>query len=113
MLTSGANTEISSGGKLYMTSQSHMEFNIGDDYVITVADDSFYNDSRVAVKAGKATDANEQPAKWTSKTPAHEPYARVMTKNDYTHAPEHSYSSDNVNRLQRGRSIIRGLFWRR
>jgi hypothetical protein len=63
-----------------------------------------------------ATDAqlaSEQPALWTNRVPRHEPWPRVMTKNDFTHEDEFPYTSDQVNRSERGTTITRGLFWRR
>lgn len=55
----------------------------------------------------------DKPAAWTNRVPLHEPWARVMTKTDQSHEPELPYTSKEVNRLERGRRIIRGLFWRR
>lgn len=66
--------------------------------------------------AGTATEASpaaERPAMWTNRVPDHEPYARTMTKNDFTHEPELSYNDANVNRMERGKRIPRGLYWRR
>jgi hypothetical protein len=57
--------------------------------------------------------ANEAAAKWTSMVPDHEPYARVMTKDDYSHTPELAYNDANVGKIVRGQSIFRGRFWRR
>jgi hypothetical protein len=55
------------------------------------------------------------PAKplWTNRVPDHEPWARVMTKDDTTHAPELPYTSDRVGKVERGVEIERGKFWRR
>jgi len=57
--------------------------------------------------------ASPQPAFWTDRVPQHEPWARTMTKNDFTHDPEYSYDSPNVNKIERGVGISRGQFWRR
>ena len=71
-------------------------------------------DSLPAGLAGLAAPAAPAPAFFTSRTPAHEPWARTMTKktND-TLAPEFDYTSSDVNRSVRGRTIPRGKFWRR
>lgn len=91
-LTSGASTQINSSANMY-----------------TTAPEIHLNGPTAAL----ATPPNEQPAFWTDRVPDHEPYARVMTKNDFTHDPELPYDDKKVGRLERGRAIIRGLFWRR
>lgn len=48
-----------------------------------------------------------------SRVPQHEPWARTMTKSDTTSDPEFGYDDANVNRVERGRTINRGMFWRR
>lgn len=63
--------------------------------------------------AASAKPANPKPAMWTNRVPDHEPWARVMTKSDYTHEPEYVYNNKNVNRVERGRNIVRGMYWRR
>ena len=63
--------------------------------------------------ADVATDASPEKAKWTHRVPQHEPYARGMTKNDYTHEPELAYDDPNVNKVERGAMTTRGLYWRR
>jgi hypothetical protein len=52
-------------------------------------------------------------AYWTSRVPAHEPWARTMTKDDTTHTPEFTYNQTDVNKVERGRVIDRGMYWRR
>ena len=63
--------------------------------------------------AASATAPAEQPAFWTDRVPTHEPFARTMTKNDFTHTPELKYDDKKVGRLERGRVITRGMYWRR
>lgn len=58
-------------------------------------------------------DTSPEKTKWTNKVPDHEPYARTMTKNDFTHEPEFPYEDENVGRVERGTTIPRGRFWRR
>jgi hypothetical protein len=66
-----------------------------------------------AASASNVQPPAEQPAKWTNRVPAHEPYGRVMTKDDFTHEPEVPYDSDSNGRVERGINIVRGMFWRR
>jgi hypothetical protein len=66
-----------------------------------------------ATAAVEAPTAGTQPAMWTNRVPDHEPFARTMTASDFSHAPEFKYKDPNVNRSERGRTIIRGMYWRR
>lgn len=63
--------------------------------------------------AEEAKNADSKKAKWTHRVPAHEPWPRTMTKDDFSHTPEFEYDDIKVNRVERGRTITRGLFWRR
>lgn len=63
--------------------------------------------------AGAASAAADQPAFWTNRVPMHEPWARTMTRTDFTHEPELAYDSKDAGRVERGRVIERGAFWRR
>ena len=63
--------------------------------------------------AAASATAPPEKAKWTNLVPDHEPYARVMTKDDYSHVPELPYTSTSVGRVERGRTISRGRYWRR
>lgn len=66
-----------------------------------------------ASPATATTAPSELKAFWTNRVPAHEPWNRVMTKDDFTHEPEFEYESKEVNRSERGRTIERGQYWRR
>ena len=61
----------------------------------------------------EAEKADPDPAMWTMRLPSHEPMARVMTANDYTHDPEFDYDDPSVGKVERGTSIPRGPLWRR
>lgn len=63
--------------------------------------------------AAAAAASGAKPAKWTNRVPTHEPFARCMTKDDYSHTPEFEYDSENNNQVERGIRITRGTFWRR
>lgn len=99
------------GSDMKMSSGGIMHLNAGGDILETASNIHLNGPS-----ASVATDAeapNEQPAFWTNRVPDHEPWARVMTANDFTLDPEFPYKSDEVNRSERGSAITRGMFWRR
>jgi uncharacterized protein (DUF2345 family) len=110
-LTSSSNLNLRSGGALNGTAGNTINMNASGDYVVTAA--TVHHNGPSAAVATSASPPSEQPAKWTNRVPTHEPFARTMTANDFTHEPEVPYFSDLVNRIERGRKIIRGLFWRR
>lgn len=60
-----------------------------------------------------AQPANANKAKWTMRIPTHEPFARVVTKADFSHDPEFQYDDPSVGLQERGQSFARGKFWRR
>lgn len=59
----------------------------------------------------------------TNRNPAHEPWARVVTKQsldvdtqemgEFTDEPELTYDDPRVGKIEHGINIIRGMFWRR
>lgn len=55
------------------------------------------------------TPTSATKAKWTNRVPAHEPYARMSTKNDYSHEPKYDYDSPEIGSEHK----TRGKFWRR
>jgi uncharacterized protein (DUF2345 family) len=109
--TSSSTMNLRSAADTRITAAQTINMNAGGDYLVTSA--QVHHNGPTASQAASAQLPNEQPAMWTNKVPAHEPYARTMTKTDYTHEPELSYKDKLVNRFERGRMIIRGLFWRR
>lgn len=109
--TSSGAQHYKSGGVLNLTCANDYNVKAGGDYVAT-ADEIFHND-KPAQPATAAKKSAPEPAYWTSRVPAHEPWGRSMTKNDFTHEPEHTYLSKLMNKVERGRAIVRGLFWRR
>lgn len=94
-LTGGASTNIASGGDINNTANN---INLN---------------SAPAEIAQTATAASDLQAFWTNRVPLHEPFARTMTADDFSHTPEFSYTDPNVNREERGTAIIRGTYWRR
>lgn len=99
---------LKSGNDMNLTTGAYMNSRASSDIIETASNIHMNGPS-----ARTAVNAQPDPAKWTHKVPAHEPYARTMTKDDFTHAPEFPYGSDDVNRVERGSSICRGLYWRR
>lgn len=127
-IESNQNLHVKTNASIYMTAIQELNSKSGSDTKISSNTNTniFANNEVLitgisaihwngppATPATDATQSNEQPALWTSKIPNHEPYARVMTKNDYTHEPEYSYADQDVNRIQRGRNLNRGMYWRR
>lgn len=63
--------------------------------------------------ASSAPSATPDPANKPSRIPQHEPWARGVTRDDTSEESELSYTDINVNKIERGKSIERGMFWRR
>lgn len=111
LTTSGGSMHLLSGGVSNISAADTINVNSGGSYVVTAS--TVHHNGPSAVVATSASVPSEQPAFWTNRVPTHEPFARTVTKDDFTHAPEHSYTSDLVNRVERGIKFVRGLFWRR
>jgi len=110
-MQSGSTMNLRSGGEFNATASDTINMNSSGDYLVTA--ETIHHNGPTAAVADAASPAADKPAFWTNRVPTHEPYARTMTKDDFTHEPEVSYTSDLVNRFERGRNIIRGFFWRR
>lgn len=110
-LEAAQNIEIKAGSALNLTSGADTNQNAGGNIIETAS--AIHHNGPTAATAASATDPSEQPAFWTSRVPEHEPWARVMTKDDFTHDPEFPYDSKQVNRNERGQTIPRGTYWRR
>jgi hypothetical protein len=99
----GSNFHISSGATTHINAGASL---------LTTAPEIHLNGPSAAV-AQNAQAPSEQRAFLTNRVPDHEPWARTMTANDFSHEPEFSYDSDQVNRSERGTTTDRGEFWRR
>lgn len=99
-IKAGANTQIDSSAKTNLKAGAS---------ILSTAPKVLVN----ASPAAPAEKATPKPAKWTNRLPDHEPYARVMTKDDFTHEPEFTYTHTNVGLMERGIKIPRGKYWRR
>jgi Type VI secretion system/phage-baseplate injector OB domain len=111
-IDAAADINIKSGANINNQSASKINALAGSDYVITTGGNIHLNGPS-AGSAGPASGPDTKLAFFTSRVPTHEPFARTMTKDDTTHDPEYEYTDKNVGKLERGRQIIRGLFWRR
>lgn len=109
---SGNNLHIKSGGVMFITSTGDMNLN-SSGQILETGSIIHLN----GPPAGTATDVVTQPAMLPNKVPQHEPYARVMTANDFTLDPQFSYDDSNVGKVERDGSTIvnitRGKNWRR
>lgn len=108
---SAAALHVKSGSTLNLQSSGQTNILAGGQIVGTGSAVHFNGPG--AGSATAATAAGEQSALWTNRVPLHEPWARTMTKNDTSHEPEFTYDSKEVGRSERGRTISRGMFWRR
>lgn len=99
----GSDMKLSSGGTFHNNASGN---------ILETATMIHMNGPSASV-ADEAEQPNEEKAFLTNRVPTHEPFARTMTKDDYTHEPEFSYGDDNVNREERGITYARGQFWRR
>lgn len=59
--------------------------------------------------ASQATSPNAQPAFWTNRVPDHEPWGRISTADNFSHAPKYPYDSPQIGR----ENATRGPFWHR
>lgn len=66
-----------------------------------------------AANATKAVKPKEKPALFTNRVPDMEPWGRCMTKKDDGHEPELSYDDPNMGKMEKGKEISRGYYWRR
>lgn len=110
-LESSSELNIRSGSELKLAGGSSVDVNAGGNFQVTAPEIHF--NGPTAAMAGSAESASEEKAKFTSRVPAHEPWARTSTKDDFTHEPEFDYTNKEVNRSERGETKTRGMFWRR
>jgi len=118
-LTAGQSYYLKAAQEINELCGSDMKLSTGSNFQLNAGANIIETGSRIDLngpQAAVATDAQppaEEPAFWTSRVPDHEPWARVMTKNDFTHEPEFPYTSEQVNRSERGHTFDRGRYWRR
>lgn len=117
MLSKGA-MRIMSDAKLSVKSKASLALGastvgIKASGVVNVSGSSVNLQGATPVAADDATQAAPKTAFCASRKPQHEPFARCMTKDDNSAEPEFAYDDPNVNRVERGAKIPRGMFWRR
>lgn len=105
------NIEVKSGADLNLTSGGTTNQNAGAAIIETAP--AIHHNGPGATTAAPATSPSELAAYWTSRVPDHEPWGRVMTKDDTTHDPEVSYTDASNGKVERGVAIPRGTYWRR
>lgn len=110
-LTAGADFNAKSGSDMKLTSGGSMNV-LASGSIIQSGQQIHFNGPSAA-NAADGSPAGESPAMWTNRVPTHEPFARTMTSTDFSHSPEFKYTDPRVNREERGRTIVRGMYWRR
>lgn len=110
-LTAGGEFNVLSGANANLTGGGTVNILAGGNIIETGS--NIHLNGPTAATAKTAVPPAELPAFWTNRVPTHEPFARTMTKNDRTHAPEFDYNDSRVNREERSRKIVRGMYWRR
>lgn len=111
-----AGAYLQAGAEINAKSGSDMKLTGGGQVNILASGNIVETGSQIHLNgpsASPAANAGEQPAMWTNRVPDHEPWPRTMTGSDTSHAPEFAYTSSEVNRSERGRKIVRGMYWRR
>lgn len=107
---------VDAGSELNLKSGSSIKLSAGGEISLQAGSEVAVDGSSIYLNSGRsssASNANAQPSMWTNRVPTHEPYPRGVTKDDFSHAPEHSYDSTSVNRVERGITLTRGMYWRR
>lgn len=107
-IKTATNLRQHAGASLYLQSGADVNVLAGGNIIETGA--------AIHFNGPQAAAASPQPAKWTSRVPDHEPWARTMTStenDETTHDPDLPYNDKNVNRMERGKRIPRGAYWRR
>lgn len=105
-IDAGSDINVKSGGELKLTSKGTTHINAGGNILET--------GSKIHLNGPAAASAESaEKALFTNRVPAHEPWARTMTKKDDSHDPELKYDDKNVGRMERGKPITRNKFWRR
>ena len=109
----GSAIHAKSGTTLHLTAGGSFNGSAGGEMKLTGSIIHLNGPAATPASPATAQAPAEQPAMWTNRVPAHEPYGRVMTKDDFTHEPEVPYDSNSNGRVERGSPITRGTYWRR
>lgn len=111
LLQSKSSTSVKSSSTLNLQSKSTTNVKAGGNIVLTGK--KIHLNGPGAADADEALSPEEKPAHFTHRVPDKEPWGRVMTKRDDTHDPELEYDDKKVGKHERGKTIMRGPFWRR
>ena len=116
----GASAKIHSTGNMSLQTDASLHLLVGSEGMITTG-------GTLHLKAGgqilgqgsqvymngpsptSASPAGEDRAKFTNRVPSHEPWARMTTKDDYSHEPKYDYDNPAVGSEDKAR----GKNWRR
>lgn len=109
--TAGTTMDLLSTALFQLSSTANLTLLAGA--VLALDGQQIQLNNQIAQAADSASSADPAKAKWTSRVPLHEPFGRCSTKDDYSHEPELDYSSSNMGKVDSGRPITRGHYWRR
>ncbi|MGZ8924660.1 MAG: phage baseplate assembly protein V [Nitrososphaeraceae archaeon] len=108
---SDKDVRITAAEKMHIKSNSDLLLSATGSMHISASDDIIESAANVHINGPTATLALS--SFYTNRVPMHEPYARCMTKVDTSHEPEFDYDDPNIGKMERGRQIPRGIYWRR
>ncbi len=103
-LTSGADTHIQSGAALRLKGSSDAFVTSGGAINLLASDNIIETGAEIHLNGPAAADAATQPAHYTNRVPAHEPWGRCDTKADNGHEPKYDYKSDKIGRDNKTRN---------
>jgi uncharacterized protein (DUF2345 family) len=109
----GSTVHLKSGSNMHLSGGGSFNGSAGGVMKLTGSTIHLNGPAAAPASASGTQPAAEQPAMWTNRVPDHEPFGRVMTKDDFSHEPEVAYDSDSNGRVERGTTITRGMYWRR
>ena len=108
-----ANVNQKAGGALNLQSGGSSNINAGGNVLVTGSAIHWNGPPASTADSASSANANGELAFWTNRVPQHEPWARSMTADDYSHGSELSYDDPNVGRVELGETIDRGPNWQR
>ncbi len=106
LLDTATNMNLMASGEGRMTSSGLLSLTGSDIYQ---TGGQIHFNGPTATQAQMASPAGEQPAFWTNRLPAHEPYGRCATSGDFTHDPKYQYDDPAMGTDDKAR----GPYWRR
>lgn len=116
----GSEAKVHTGSNMFIQTDASLHVKIGSDGMIST-DGTLHlkAEGRIIGKGSqihlnglvptRASNANEEPAKFTNRIPMHEPWPRCTTINDYSHEPKYDYDNPAIGTEDK----VRGKYWRR